>query len=141
MGHPQQIKSRKTYAPPAWCFEDEATDWSEGLLLRLRTGDHVAVPAHWPTEVSNGLLMGVRRKRIQSGKPKSFWDELALLPITVEAGLNPHEAKDTLSLSDKYGLTAYDAAYLELAGRKQLPLATLDTELRRAAVAQGIVLL
>jgi predicted nucleic acid-binding protein len=125
----------------AWCFEDEATDWSEGLLRRLRSGDQVAVPAHWPTEVSNGMLMGVRRKRIQPGKPEILWDELALLPITVEAALSPNESKAALSLCDKHGLTVYDAAYLELAHRKQLPVATLDSDLRRAAVSEGIVLL
>src|SRR5277367_3640204 len=125
----------------AWCFEDEATDWSEGLLTRLRSGDQVAVPSHWPMEVSNGLLMGVRRKRIQPGKPEVLWDELALLPIMVEVAPNPNESKAALSLCDKHGLTVYDASYLELALRRQLPLATLDSDLRRAAASEAIVLL
>jgi predicted nucleic acid-binding protein len=125
----------------AWCFEDEATIWSEGLLSRLRSGEQVAVPSHWPMEVSNGLLMAVRRKRIQPGNPEVLWDELALLPITVEAAPNPSESKAVLSLCDKHNLTVYDASYLELALRKQLPLATLDSDLRRAAALEAIVLL
>jgi predicted nucleic acid-binding protein len=48
----------------AWCFEDEASSWSDGLLERLRQGGQIVVPAHWPTEISNGLLVAERRKRI-----------------------------------------------------------------------------
>jgi hypothetical protein len=54
----------------AWCFAGEATTWTEGLLERLRQGDRIIVPAHWPTEVANALLMGVRRRRIKSGQPQ-----------------------------------------------------------------------
>ena len=49
----------------SWCFEDEADAWTDGLLDRLRSEGQIIVPAHWPTEVSNGMLMGLRRKRIQ----------------------------------------------------------------------------
>jgi len=50
----------------AWCFEDETTDWTDGLLERLRNGDCIVVPAHWPAEISNGLLMGVRASQVES---------------------------------------------------------------------------
>jgi predicted nucleic acid-binding protein len=96
------------------------------------------VPAHWPTEISNGLLMALRRKRIQSGCPELFWDELAVLPIEVEPPLSPNQAKATLSLCGQYGLTVYDAAYLELAKRKGLALATLDSALIKAAPLEGV---
>jgi len=125
----------------AWCFEDEATEWSEDLKRRLRDGDQVVVPAHWPLEISNGLLTGVRRKRIKPGKPAMFWDELALLPATVETALSPNESKSVLTLCEKHGLTVYDAAYLELALRKKLPIATLDRDLRQAAASEGVGLL
>jgi predicted nucleic acid-binding protein len=68
----------------AWCFEDEASSWADGLLERLRQGDRIMVPAHWPTEISNGLLVALRRKRIKAGQPALFWDELARLPIEAE---------------------------------------------------------
>lgn len=50
----------------AWCFEDEASTLADGLLGRLRQGDRIVVPAHWPTEMPNGLLVASRRKRIKA---------------------------------------------------------------------------
>ena len=82
----------------AWCFEDEATAWTDGLLDRLRNRDQIVVPAHWPTEISNGMLMALRRKRIQPDRPELFWDELAILPIEVESPLSPGRAKAVLAL-------------------------------------------
>ena len=124
----------------SWCFEDETTAWTDGLLDRLRTGEAIAVPAHWPTEVSNGLLMAVRRQRIRPGRAELFWDELAVLPVGVEPPLLPRQAKAVLALARQFGLTAYDAAYLELAQRKGFPLATLDSTLLMAAVPAGVSL-
>lgn len=118
----------------AWCFEDEATAWTDGLLDRLRAGHNIAVPAHWPTEISNGLLMALRRQRIQPDRAELFWDELAMLPIDVEPPRSSQQAKAVLGLSRQYGLTVYDAVYLELAKRRGFPLATLDSALLSAAV-------
>ena len=123
-----------------WCFEDEATAWTDGLLDRLRSGGQIVVPAHWPTEISNGILMALRRKRIQPGRSELFWDELAILPIEIEPPLSPINAKAVLALCEKHGLTVYDAAYLELAKRKGLPLATLDSALLKAAPLEGVSL-
>jgi len=125
----------------AWCFEDEANSWTDGLLERLRQGDRIVVPAHWPTEILNGLLVASRRKRIKPDQPALFWDELARLPIETEPPLTASQAKETLALGEKHGLTVYDAGYLELAHRRQLPLGTLDRDLRKAAQVEGIALL
>ena len=124
----------------AWCFEDEATLWTDGLLDRLRDGDRITVPAHWPAEISNGMLMALRRKRIQPSRPELFWDELAILPIEVELPLTPDQAKAVLALCGKHDLTFYDAIYLELAKRKGFSLATLDFALLRAAPIEGVAL-
>lgn len=124
-----------------WCFKDESTAWTESLLRSLRLGDRLHVPAHWPAEVSNGLLVALRRKRIEPGRPEHFWDELSVLPMKVEPPLFPEQAKLVLSLSQKHGLTFYDAAYLELARRKGLSLATLDSALVRAASMEGVGLM
>jgi predicted nucleic acid-binding protein len=124
-----------------WCFEDETTDWVKSLIERVRSGDRILVPAHWPTEVSNGLLVALRRRRIKPEQPALFWDEFGRLPINTEPALTSVEAKAVLTLSEKHALTAYDATYLELAFRKQLALGTLDAELTRAAKVEGIVLL
>jgi hypothetical protein len=56
----------------AWCFEDETNNWTDGLLDRLQHGDRIVVPAHWPTEILNGLLVASRRKRISQASPFSF---------------------------------------------------------------------
>jgi len=122
----------------SWCFEDEATAWTESLLDRLRAGDSIVVPAHWPTEISNGMLIALRRKRIQPGRPELFWDALAVLPIEVEPPLSPLQAKAVLVLCAQHGLTVYDATYLELAKRKGLPLATLDRDLIQAASTEAV---
>jgi predicted nucleic acid-binding protein len=127
----------------AWFFEDEKTDWTEEFLERLLQGDRIIVPAHWATEVANALLMAVRRKRINPEQPQQFWDQLARLPIDTEPALTvtPVRGKEVLALAEKHSLTVYDAAYLELARRYQLPLATLDGDLRKAAQAEGVPLL
>lgn len=125
----------------SWCFEDEATPWTDSLLDLLRNGDSILAPAHWPTEVSNALLMAVRRQRIPPERPPLFWDQLALLPVEVEPPLSPNQAKVVLLLSERHGLTVYDAAYLELAVRKGLALATTDNALLRAAPSEGVVLM
>jgi predicted nucleic acid-binding protein len=122
----------------AWCFEDEASRFSDSLLERIRQGNRIAVPAHWPTEISNGLLVAERRKRIKQGQAALFWDELAHLPIDIEQPLTAVQAKAVLAYCKKHGLTVYDGAYLELAHRRNLPLGTLDADLRRAAQAEGL---
>jgi predicted nucleic acid-binding protein len=124
-----------------WCLKDEETARTISLLRRLNTGDRIVVPAHWPTEVSNGLLMATRRKRIPEGRSTLFWDELAALPIAVEPALSPAQAKALLTLCDRHALTVYDAAYLELAKRNAFPLATIDDALRRAAPLEGVSLI
>src|SRR5258708_10772706 len=87
----------------AWCFEDESSTWTDGLLERLRQGDQIVVPAHWPTEILNGLLVASRRKRIKADQPALFWDELTRLPIETEPALAASQATTVLTLSEKHG--------------------------------------
>jgi predicted nucleic acid-binding protein len=82
--------------------------------------------------------MALRKKRILPGRPELFWDELAILPIDAEPPLSVSQAKAVLIFSQKYRLTTYDAAYLELAKRQGLPLATLDSDLIAAALQEGV---
>ena len=124
-----------------WCFEDEATIWTDGLLERLKAGDGIVVPAHWLMEMTNGMLTAVRRKRVSIERVHAFLEAITALPITVEPPPIPIQAQSILSLSEKHSLTVYDAIYLELAIKRGLPLATLDADLRKAASAENVRLL
>jgi predicted nucleic acid-binding protein len=99
------------------------------------------VPSHWPLEVANVLEMGVRRGRHDAAFRDAMLADLALLPVSVD----PHTPRQawgtTLRLAEHHRLTLYDAAYLELAKRIHLPLATLDKDLSRAARAEGVIVL
>ena len=124
----------------AWCFADEATTYTEAVLDLLANGAEAVAPAIWPFEVANAVLTGERRKRITLAQVAPILQRIADLqifvdPIRVDRAFGP-----TLLLARKEQLTEYDAAYLELALREGLPLATLDDRLRRAARTAGIAL-
>jgi len=124
----------------AWYFEDEKTDESTAVLHRV--GDAGAVvPALWRLEVLSGLQVAVRRGRIDVAYRDASLNDLRSLVIAIDPGTNRQAWSATLRLCDRYGLTPYDAAYLELALRRQLPLATLDRELIRAAGAEKVPLI
>ena len=123
-----------------WCFEDEATPTADALLVRL-TKDGAHAPSLWALEVLNALVMAQRRGRITS---ETRQDRLALLhalPITLDTETAAQAWTTTNRLAERYDLTLYDAAYLELAQRLNVPLATLDADLRKAANALGVPLL
>ena len=82
-------------------FRGEAGSWTDELLERLRQGDRYIIPAHWPTEILNGLLVASRRKRIKTDQPTLFWDELTRLPIEAEPPLTAAQAVTVLSSSRK----------------------------------------
>ncbi len=123
-----------------WYFEDEATPATEELLDTVaRTG--AVVPPLWRLEVANGLQSAIRRKRIDAAYRDASIADLGRLPIAVDPETDAHIWTTTLFLSDRHGLTIYDACYLELAQRRNLPLATLDHQLRAAGEALGLSLL
>jgi predicted nucleic acid-binding protein len=123
----------------AWYFDDERTAPSIAVLNQVADGGAV-VPALWRLEVLNGLQVAVRRGRIDVDYRDASLDDLRSLVIAIDPGTNRQAWSATLRLCDRFGLTPYDAAYLELALRRQLPLATLDRELVRAAQAESVPL-
>jgi predicted nucleic acid-binding protein len=134
-----------TFIPDAsvtlgWCFGDEKTAYTESLLDRLIEGDEAFVPPHWPLEVLNGIIQGSRHKRIEEPKAQSFLSELLAFHIFIDQFQDLSRLHSIRILAEKHRLTAYDAAYLELAMRKELPLATLDGDLIRAARAEKVLL-
>ena len=123
----------------AWCFEDEASDFTESVLDEVaRHG--ARVPALWPFEMSNVLAISERRGRIDGERVSQFTEALLALPVQVE----PAEARLLLPALTRVAraqrLTAYDASYLDLAYRMGLPLATRDEALRTAALQIGVAL-
>jgi predicted nucleic acid-binding protein len=123
----------------SWVFEDESTPITVGVLKSLETA-HAIVPALWPFEVVNVLSAAERRGRIGVAEQAELLERLRLLPIEIDHRPAAWLAQQILPLARTYRVSAYDAAYLELAIREGLPLATLDDELRRAASAAGVAL-
>ena len=116
----------------AWCFEDEASEAAWTLLDRLAE-ESALVPSIWVAEVANVLLVGERRRRITRPQARAFATRLLALPIVVEETPAHRVLGDIVSAGHDYGLAAYDALYLDLAIRHDLPLATQDRALRLAA--------
>lgn len=124
----------------AWCFEDEQTPAIMGVLDRLvETG--AIVPALWPVEALNGLLTAERRGRITADTRERLAGFLQELPIAIDPEMAGRAWSSVAQLSLQHRLTAYDAAYLELATRLRLPLATSDKPLIAAARGAGVALL
>jgi len=125
----------------AWCFTEEATEFTEVLLNRLSSlADTALVPALWLYEVVNVAEMAVRKGRISKEKATAFFESLADLPIEIEDLSRTEVFVSVRGLAERYLLTGYDAAYLELAIRHRLPLAALDSDLIKAARAAGVEL-
>jgi predicted nucleic acid-binding protein len=123
----------------AWCFADEKDAYADGIAAGF-PGLEAWVPSLWPLEVANALLMGERRGRSTQADTATWTAFLTSLPISVDDETNARAWNDTLNLARSQNLSAYDAAYLELAMRKGLPLATLDQKLKVAATAVGVPL-
>jgi predicted nucleic acid-binding protein len=116
----------------AWCFPDENSAVAEHVAALFKKGDTGVVPSFWPHEVLNALLVGERRNRISIELVRSFLADLAALPIVLEQFPAKIVFDRIQRLSREHVLTAYDAAYLDLALDSGLPLATLDEDLVRA---------
>ncbi|HMQ57477.1 MAG TPA: type II toxin-antitoxin system VapC family toxin [Rhizobiaceae bacterium] len=124
----------------AWQFPDESTEQVESIAERLVTVGAV-VPVHWCAEIGNGFALAVRRGRMSSSYRTTALKKLFDLQIETDTESAEAFFLRTQDYCDRHGLTAYDAAYLELASRRKLPLATLDKALYKAAEAEKIPLL
>jgi predicted nucleic acid-binding protein len=121
----------------AWCFPDEQTDYTQAVLRAVSGSNDALAPRLWAYEVRNGVLMGVRRGRI----PRAHADRFLASLSGMRVGLtDPHSYDAVFALAELHGLTIYDAAYLDLALREGLPLASLDAKLRKAADKSGVLL-
>jgi predicted nucleic acid-binding protein len=121
----------------AWCFPDEASDYADGVLVALE-GRTAMVPAIWSVEITNALLVGERRKRIRQPEVRRFVELLKGLNILEDGQSFADTVNNILPLAQEHDLSAYDAAYLDVAVRHGGPLATLDAALQKAGRAAGI---
>ena len=121
----------------AWVFPDEATEATARLLESL-IDDRAYVPSLWPVEVAGVLLAATRRGRIAEEEWPAVCANLEALPIEIDPVSPSRVWGATLDLARQHNLSAYDAMYLELAVRLQIPLATLDRNLRVAGLAAEI---
>jgi predicted nucleic acid-binding protein len=123
----------------AWYFKDESSAYAN-TVRRALSGLGAIVPALWPLEVANTLVVAERRKRSTEAEAAKWLRFVQLLPIRVDEETSARVWSDILPLARSHGISAYDAAYLELALRRGLPLASLDDRLKTAAAAAGVAI-
>ena len=121
----------------AWYFRDEANAYAKAVRKSLERV-HTVVPALWPLEVANILVLGQRRHRSTEAEAVKWLGLLQMLPIRVDEETAARAWSGILHVARSYDLSVYDACYLELALRLGLPLASLDDELKAAATAAGV---
>lgn len=124
----------------AWVYREERSDAIAAVFEQV-TEAGAWVPSLWRLEVANVLEMGVRRGRNNAAFRDATLADFELLPIQTDSETEKHAWRTTLRLAERRRLTLYDAAYLELAMRRGVPLASLDRELRAAAAAENVALL
>ncbi|MBP8262048.1 MAG: type II toxin-antitoxin system VapC family toxin [Verrucomicrobia bacterium] len=125
----------------AWAVPSQASDATDALLDKVAAGTPLVAPILWPFEVANSLLVLLRRKKILAPERERALEALARLPLAVDDE-GPRLAWGKISeLATEHGLSVYDAAYLELAVRRKLPLASRDEALCKAAQSCRIKML
>lgn len=124
----------------AWVMPDEDDGRADTYLERLLV-DRAVVPQLWPLEVANVLLISGRRGRINDDEINNAINSLRILPIDVDHKTHEYAFAETFKCAAEHGLTVYDAAYLELAKRRDLPIATFDKALSKVCLAIGIEVL
>jgi predicted nucleic acid-binding protein len=119
-----------------WYLPDQATAYSESIALYLES-DKALVPAIWQLELANVLKTACTRGKLGLDSARQILDALSHLPIEIDATPPPGQ-RQIFELAMRYQLSSYDAAYLELAMRHGLPIATLDQQLKSAATVAGV---
>lgn len=124
-----------------WFIPGKHSPETDSLLHSLGTGGQAVVAGHWGLEVTNVLLGAERARKRTEADSARFLALLDKLPVEIDTETHARASSMIVVLARKHGLTSYDAAYLELAMRRGIPLATLEKELRRSAKAEGVPLL
>lgn len=122
----------------AWALPDETSKRADQLLAQVSGKSVFWVPALWWYEISNALTMARRRRRLAEADRRRAAELYGMLPIETDADLGSDVMWRLHAMAEEYDLSAYDAAYLELARRRGLGLATLDRVLMKAARKAGV---
>jgi predicted nucleic acid-binding protein len=125
----------------AWVYPSQSSAETDALLEDVEAGSTVVTPALWFLEVANGLLAAQRRQLLTASERKSALEMLSGLRVTIDEDSGHAAFHKTSALAEKYGLSVYDAAYLEVALRRRLPLGSRDGALRSAAKRTGVKVL
>jgi predicted nucleic acid-binding protein len=124
----------------AWVHPAQATVETDAMLDSLATGYALVVPALWPLEVANALTMLRRRRKLTSEETDTAIRILRELPITIDHEAAAIAFTQLVELAAEHELTIYDATYIELAARRDLPLASNDARMKQAAIRSGVAL-
>ena len=122
-----------------WYLPDQATTYTQTIATRLET-ESAVVPPLWQLELANVLKTACTRGKLSLEAARQILDTLGELPIEVDRRPGPNQ-RQLFELAMHYKLSSYDAAYLELAQRHGIALATQDAQLRHAAIAAGLAVL
>ena len=122
----------------AWVYPSQASAETDKLLEEVEAGAAAVVPSFWFLEMANSLLAAQRRKLLSAAERRTALDKLSKLNLTVDEEIVQTAFRKTSELAEKHGLSVYDAAYLEAALRRKLPLGSRDAPLREAAKRCGI---
>jgi len=122
-----------------WCFEDEADRYARSVFPVLRSLPAV-VPAIWPAEFGNGLMVAERRKRISQTAVTALLSAFRELPIPEDDRCQWQTRRELVSMARQHGLSVYDTLYLDIALQQELPLAMIDKQMKRAARKLGVEL-
>ena len=123
----------------SWFFSDEASPERQAILARVLK-ETATAPHQWRMEAANVLTMGLRRGRLTRAGLRASLEEILSLPVEIDA-TTPERVHAAVEIAEHHQLTVYDAAYLELALRRKLALATLDKKLAAAARAESVEVL
>jgi predicted nucleic acid-binding protein len=122
----------------AWVHPAQATAETDAMLARLAAGDSLVVPALWPLEVANALTVLRRRRKLTPDEARIAIEILRELPVVIDHEAAALAFTRLVDLASKHELTVYDAAYIELAMRRQLPLSSNDARMKQAAIRAGV---
>lgn len=124
----------------AWLLPDEGSEAVDKLADRI-DAETIVVPAVWRLEVGNALLTALRRERLARKDVQRLLALVAALPVEQDLPLDDAAYARVMAIAERFGLTSYDAAYLELAKRRGVALATLDARLRQASAKAGVAVM